>query len=662
MNKKKVFHIAYVSLFIVFNLLNCLLITSPFVIKNLITYETNLYMVISSIIGNLSFLIILVGLGYIIFKKEKKFYNYLFICTTILSILLFVISIASNYYGMMFCFDNFGNINLETSGDSAFFIGDLIPNLLKISVPYFFVSTLVLLVCLIAYYKIFKVKDKRVKLPSHRKVRFGLLFVFIGLYSFVFMNLIFTTVTEDTWYEYNTTPLYNAQTKGVLGHITDEVVSLISGEKNISVEDKNEALLKINGYKKGNANNEYSGLLKGNNLLLIQLESINNFLVGLEIDINGEFVEVMPNINQLVKDNIYFNNYYTSVGMGNTSDAEFSVVTGLYSTGGSYPIFKYNNNTYETLPSMFKEEGYYTFSTHANYGKFYRRNTVHTEMYDFDKHYGSEELHVTESNTVHRWLGDLDLLKQTIDIMKNSGKQSFGFAITISNHTPFHVPLNGKESKWFSCKENLLNEDYVLSKDKLQNKTYRGYLEYAAYTDYAVGEAIKYLKEVGMYDNTTVIVYGDHGVDTDIFNIFYNYPEKFRNKINPLIEYNKDDSQLLEYEFLNNVPLIIVDRKLSGKTISLTRSSVSLHTTICNLFGLNQKYYFNVDALSNERSYAYNPKNELIFTDGMILSSTNKKYIITNNNFKNDIDKLIRDYRSLRDLNDKILKYDLLKY
>ena len=72
MNKKKLFHVIYVLLFIILNLSNCLLITSPSVVEKLIPYETNTYMIISSSIGNLSFLIIVLGLGYIIFKKEKK--------------------------------------------------------------------------------------------------------------------------------------------------------------------------------------------------------------------------------------------------------------------------------------------------------------------------------------------------------------------------------------------------------------------------------------------------------------------------------------------------------------------------------------------------------------------------------------------------------------
>ena len=70
------------------------------------------------------------------------------------------------------------------------------------------------------------------------------------------MNLTFTAVTKDTWYEYNTTPLYNAQTKGILGHIADEVAGLITGEKELEEEDRIETLEKIQLYRQENVNEE----------------------------------------------------------------------------------------------------------------------------------------------------------------------------------------------------------------------------------------------------------------------------------------------------------------------------------------------------------------------------------------------------------------------
>ena len=63
---------------------------------------------------------------------------------------------------------------------------------------------------------------------------------------------------------------------------------------------------------------------------------------------------------------------------------------------------------------------------------------------------------------------------------------------------------------------------------------------------------------------------------------------------------------------------------------------------------------------SIKQSLAFNSKTENIFYDGVILSGTSQKYVITDSSYVNINDKLIEDYRTLRDLNDKILIYDLL--
>ena len=196
-----------------------------------------------------------------------------------------------------------------------------------------------------------------------------------------------------------------------------------------------------------------------------------------------------PNLNKLVSENIYFDNFYTSVGIGNTSDAEFSVMTGLYPMGDRYSIYEYNQNVYQTLPLLFKEKGYNCYSFHANKGIFYDRTNVHENLYKFDKHYSSELLEVKEENLINHWLADEFFLKQVIDKIYESNEKTFSFAVTITNHTPFTMPKNGTKEKWFNNKENLLPVDYKLSKDKDFNRIYKGYLEYISYTDFAIVKA-----------------------------------------------------------------------------------------------------------------------------------------------------------------------------
>lgn len=659
--KNKVFYIIFIILFVGLNLTNFYLLTSPNIIENLIPYKNTTEMIITSAFGNLFSLLIIIGVGYLLFKKRKGFYFFLTIFTIIISIMMFVLSVTCNYYGMMFSFDNLANLNLKNSGDSAYFFFDTIINVIKFSVPLFLLSGLILLVVFVLY--VFKIKCEKEDrfINREKRLTIGALILLSGIFGLINVNLICTNMAEGTWFEYNTTPMYNVQTRGILSHIATETINLFVSEKELSEDAKEDALEYLESVKKEDQRNDYTGIFENKNLLLIQLESFNNFLVGLEIEIDGEFYEVTPNINKLVNENIYFNKFYTSTGMGNTSDAEFSVMTGLYPTGKSYAIYKYVDHKYQTLPSMFSEKGYTTLSTHANDSVFYTRDTVHTKMYGFDAHYGAEDLVVTDENLVHRWIGDEDLLKQTIDLMNSSPGNSFGFAITITNHTPYQMPKNGTEDRWFKNKENLLPTDYELSTDNRYNEIFTGYLEYAAYTDYAVSEAIKYLKEVGMYEDTVVMLYGDHGVDSVIYNMFYDYPEKFKNSINPIITGGNDNQKLLEYELLKNIPFIIASPELEQKTISLTRSNTTIQSTICNLFNLNQEYSFNIDALSTKKSLAYCSKTELIFYDDVILSSTSGDFIALSENYKNINQKLIEEYRRIRDYNEKILKYDLLR-
>ncbi len=663
MNEKtsKIFRIIYIVTFIILNLLFVFLLTCPGIVNNIITYEVTFYMMVSSFVGNLSCLTLMLGCGMVICKKKKSFYRYLFICSTVICTILFILSITCNYYGMMFSFENLANFNLVNSGDSAFFLFDTFPNTIKYSLPYFLIPGIVFGVTYFIYRKKLSIEDEKYKWDKRGQFNLGLGIIIGSLICIIGVNVTYNIKNNDTWYEYNATTLYNAQSTGLLNHVLDEFGNLIFGEQKLSAEEKENTLKEVELLKQDpDGINEYTGLLKDQNLLLVQLESFNNFLVGLEVNVDGLWQEVTPNINKLIQENIYFDSFYTSTGIGNTSDAEFTAMTGLYPTGSSYPIYKYDENTYQTLPQMFKEEDYYTFSTHANDGKFYTRNDVHVNMFGFDEHLGAEKLNVTEENTVHRWIGDADLFKQTIDKMKESNSKTFAFAVTITNHTPYAMPKNGVEDKWFACKDNFLPQGYELSTNNRYNEIFTGYLEYASYVDYAIREMMDYLEEVGMKENTTVILYGDHGVDTTIYDMFYNYPEKFNNTVNGIITYGHDNQLLYEYELLNNVPLIIIDEKLIGRQISLVRSNQTLQSTIVNLFGLEQKYYFSIDALSDKQDIAMTTKTELVFYDGVVISYASKKYVKLDEE-EVDIEQLLKKYEYYKDLNDKIIKNDLLK-
>lgn len=658
--RKKYFNIIFIIAFVLFNITNCFLVTSSNVIKNLLSYNYNFYMVISSLLGNCCILLFTIGIGHLIFKKEKNFRIYLLCFSLFFSILFFAMSVYCNYYGMMFNFENLDIIGGGTPESNFIFFFDTLPSLFRISVPFFFVSTILLFGLHIAYCVDAKKKEEKTKYLV-KNIKKGLVLTISSIIILLLVNMIYVENNKGTYFEYNNDDIYSVQTKGVLNHYVNELCNLMfSTEKKLDEDDKTEALEQISTNSNKIIDNEYTNLFKDKNLLLIQMESINNFLIGLEIEINGEYVEVTPNLNQLVNNNIYCDNYYTNVGIGNTSDAEFSTITGLYSTGYSYSVYRYTNNEFETLPKLFKEKGYDCYSFHANIEKFYNRDIVHKDVYGFDKFYGEESLIVNDDNLVNHWLGDEDFLKQAIDIMNSTDNPSFAFAITISNHTPFAVPVNGTNDRWFKNKENLLPNNIKLSKNRSYNNTFKGYLEYVSYADYSIGKAIEYLKELNIYEDTVIILYGDHGIDSGIYEMFYESGNMFRNNINPIITNNNSNQKLLELQMLSNVPLIISSPLLEHKVISKTRNHVALSTTIANLFGLDKKVRLYSDCLSNDDYIAYNPKSGIIFMDNIIIDSKSKKYV-NKSNHSIDVDEIIDNYYDIRDLNNKILNYDLLR-
>nr|MCG4641982.1 glycerol phosphate lipoteichoic acid synthase [Bifidobacterium bifidum] len=75
-------------------------------------------------------------------------------------------------------------------------------------------------------------------------------------------------------------------------------------------------------------NIEYYGQAKGKNIIIIHLESFQQFM----IDYKWKGEEVTPNLNKLyhASDTISFDNFFNQVGQGKTADAELMLENSLY--------------------------------------------------------------------------------------------------------------------------------------------------------------------------------------------------------------------------------------------------------------------------------------------------------------------------------------------
>lgn len=231
---------------------------------------------------------------------------------------------------------------------------------------------------------------------------------------------------------------------------------------------------------------KYKGIAKGKNLIIVQMEAIQQFVINAKF--NGQVIT--PNLNKFINDSAYLENFFYQVGTGNTSDAEFLVNNSLYPLRDGAVYFKYPANTYESLPRLLKQQGYASYAFHAYKPSFWNR----TEMYKavgFDKFISAGDY--TEDDMLGWGLSDKSFFRQSLPKI-DASKPFYSFFITLSSHHPFNS---------FTDFEGFDVGEY--------DGTMAGnYAKAANYVDQAIGEFFDDLKRRGLYDNSIIVIYGDH--------------------------------------------------------------------------------------------------------------------------------------------------------
>ena len=161
---------------------------------------------------------------------------------------------------------------------------------------------------------------------------------------------------------------------------------------------------------------------------------------------------------------------------------------------------KYYSNKYDDIFTMLKKEGYNTSYMHGNYGYFWNRENVY-------KSFGVDNLELKDkfedqSENIMGYLSDELLYRQAVEKLKTYNMPFFSYIVSASSHTAF--TLDGLEDR------TKVNIDVGKYKDSF----FGNYLESMNYADYAFGIFIEELKKADLYDDTIILVYGDHnGID-----------------------------------------------------------------------------------------------------------------------------------------------------
>ncbi|HHT87447.1 MAG TPA: sulfatase-like hydrolase/transferase [Clostridiales bacterium] len=298
---------------------------------------------------------------------------------------------------------------------------------------------------------------------------------------------------------------------------------------------------------------KYNQIGKGKNLVVIQMEAIQDFVINSRY--NGQ--EITPNINRLIeKDTIYYDQYFSNIGKGNTADAEFSSLNSLYPLIDGEIYRLYEDNTFYGLPWLMREQGYRAFAVHGFEGDFWNREAAYPYQ-GFEDYISMEDL--DQDEIIGMGISDKSMFRQLVKLLKDQVTPFFSFVITLTNHHPYIL-----DEEFHSIE--LLDED--------ADTRFGDYLQTVRYTDEAIGQFIDDLKAAGLYDNTVIALYGDHhGLNCGM--------EDIKESVSRFIGREYDYDEML------NVPLLIhIPNSDVCETIHTTGGQIDFLPTIANIMGL----------------------------------------------------------------------------
>ncbi|PFN07718.1 LTA synthase family protein [Bacillus cereus] len=396
----------------------------------------------------------------------------------------------------------------------------------------------------------------------------------IGIASLCFMLTISTFV-----YTINKKDVLNDKKKseqmGIFSYnLSFPFEKIIPMNKAYSMENKkitNEMIREIKKEKLV-TNPEYEGVARDKNLIILQLESLQENVMGLKI--NGK--SITPNLDSLRKQSLSFPTFFQQTGKGNTVDAEWSVNTSTYPGTQELNANRFANREVPSLPRLLKQYDYVTNTFHTNDSEFYNRKQLYKAL-GFDKLY--DQKYFGNKDVIDIAASDHVLYEKTLPILKEldeKNKKFYAHIIALSSHHPFKIPSE--------------KQPLPLPKE-LEGTQFGDYIQAVNYVDKELGFFIEELKREGLWEKSLFVVYGDHHIiDT---NSLPNNLKKY------LPVSHVKNGQFDPYR----IPFIIHYPELKeGKEIKNIGSEIDIFPTIINLLGIQTKeqIMFGQDLLNTE--------------------------------------------------------------
>ncbi|EEQ80518.1 MULTISPECIES: polyglycerol-phosphate lipoteichoic acid synthase LtaS [Staphylococcus] len=408
-------------------------------------------------------------------------------------------------------------------------------------------------------------------------------------------------------------------------------------QKALASEDDLTKVLNYTKQKRTEPNPEYYGAAKKKNIIKIHLESFQTFLINKKV--NGK--EVTPFLNKLSsgkEDYTYFPNFFHQTGQGKTSDAELTMDNSIYGLpqGSAYSLK--GDNTYQSLPAILdQKQGYTSNVMHGDYKTFWNRDQIY-KHFGIDSFYDATYYDMSDENVENLGLKDKIFFKDSANYQAKMKKPFYSHLITLTNHYPF----------------TLDEKDASIDKPNTGDSTVDGYIQTAHYLDQALEEYVTDLKKKGLYDDSVIMIYGDH----------YGISENHNNAMEKLLGEKITPAKFTD---LNRTGFWI---KVPGKSGGINKEyagQMDVMPTILHLVGIDTKNYimFGTDLFSKQHNDVVPFRNgdfitkDYKYVNGKLYSNKDNELLTKK---PKDFEKNQKQVEKDLEMNDSLLNGDLFRF
>ncbi len=552
-----------------------------FWLKSVIAYETQFNLGIENamqqfllIINPLSTAVFFMGLA--LFAKGRRSFIWIIVIDFLLTFILFANMVYYRFFSDFITLPNLNPKQMQNMGD----MGGSILALINWTDILFFVDVL-FLIALLVFGIVRPNKEARIRA---RKV-VGVLTLGVAMF---FANLGLAEIDRPQLLTRTFDRNYIVKYLGMTNYQIYDAVKSTESQTQKALADSSDVNEVLNYTKSKYAapNMEYFGKAKGKNVIYIHLESFQQFLINYKL--NGE--EVTPFINSFFKDEntLSFTNFFHQTGQGKTADAEMMLENSLYGLSQGSAFTTKGSNTFQSAPGILANYGYDSAVFHGNYKSFWNRDEVY-KHFGYNHFFDASYYDMNENDVSNYGLKDKPFFKESEPYIETLKQPFYAKFITLTNHFPY--PINEDEAS--------------IAPATTGDSSVDTYFQTARYLDESVKSFVTYLKETGLYDNSVIVMYGDH------YGISDNHASAMTQILGK--DYNAyENAQAQRVPFMVHVPGV------KGGIQTQYGGEIDVLPTMLHLLGIDTKNYLQMgtDLLSKDH------KELVPFRNGDFISPT----------------------------------------